>query len=360
MITILLLGPSLGAVSGVSTHLNQLLQSTLPQEFHFVHFQVGSEGRAESMSAKLWRFLSSPVQFIAALLKERPTIVHLNTSLEPKSYWRDIVYLAIAKLMGKKVLYQVHGGALPQQFFEGQPLRTALLRTVLRSADGVLLLAEEELEAYQRFEPALKLEVVPNAIDIGPDVAVRAAPDVAPLAVAYVGRLAENKGIFEIVDAVAIAASAGTVLRLVIAGGGPDEMRLRALVTARGLDGIVTFAGAVFGAQKAAVWRDADVFAFPTYHREGLPYSLLESMAARTVPLICAVGAIPDVMQDGVHGLFVAPQASEQLAEAIMRLDRDRACLRRMGAACRARAVEHYSVERLAADFRRAYRGLLR
>lgn len=356
----MLLGPSLGAVSGVSTHLNQLLQSALPREFRFVLFQVGSEGRAESLPGKMWRLLSSPVLFFIALLRERPAIVHLNTSLEPKSYWRDVVYMAIAKLMLKKVIYQVHGGALPQHFFEGKPARTALLRRVLRRADCVVLLAQEELHAYRRFDPALKLMVIPNAIDIAPDVLPDEGRDRAPLAVAYVGRLAENKGIFDIVEAVSIAVRAGTVLRVVIAGGGPDEARLKALVAAHALEGVITFAGAVFGAQKAGVWRDADVFAFPTYHREGLPYSLLESMAARTVPLICPVGAIPDVMQDGVHGIFVAPHASQGLAEAIMRLDHDRSLLRRMGAACRARAVEHYSVERLAGDFRRTYHELLR
>jgi glycosyltransferase involved in cell wall biosynthesis len=360
MITIMLLGPSLGAVSGVSTHLNQLLQSALPREFRFVHFQVGSEGRAESPLGKVWRMLSSPVLFLAALLRERPVIVHLNTSLEPKSYWRDIVYFFLAKLMGKKVIYQVHGGALPQQFFEGKPMRTALLRRVLLGADSILLLAQEELRAYRSFAPDLKLDVVPNAIEIGPDVQLDGSADTAPLSLVYVGRLAENKGIFDIVEAVAVAADAGTALRVVIAGGGPDEASLKSLVKERGLEGVITFAGAVFGGQKSKVWRDADVFAFPTYHREGLPYSLLESMAARTVPVICAVGAIPDVMQDGVHGIFVAPHASHSLAEAIMRLDRDRDLLRKMAAACRERAVEYYSVERLAADFRRTYLGLLR
>lgn len=356
----MLLGPSLGAVSGVSTHLNQLLQSALPREFRFVHFQVGSEGRAESLLDKAWRMLSSPVLFLAALLRERPAIVHLNTSLEPKSYWRDMIYFFLAKLMGKKVIYQVHGGALPQQFFEGKPLRTALLRRVLLCADSVLLLAQEELRAYRNFAPGLKLEVVPNAIDIDPELPLEQGADSAPLSLVYVGRLAENKGIFDIVEAVSMATETGTALRVVIAGGGPDEAALKARVRERGLDGVITFVGAVFGAQKAKIWRDADVFAFPTYHREGLPYSLLESMAARTVPVICAVGAIPDVMQNGVHGIFVAPHASRALADAILRLDRDRNLLRKMGVACRERAVEHYSVERLAADFRRTYRGLLR
>ena len=48
MNTIILLGPDRTAVSGVSTHLNLLMDSALRDEFDLVHFRVGSEGREES------------------------------------------------------------------------------------------------------------------------------------------------------------------------------------------------------------------------------------------------------------------------------------------------------------------------
>jgi glycosyltransferase involved in cell wall biosynthesis len=100
---------------------------------------------------------------------------------------------------------------------------------------------------------------------------------------------------------------------------------------------------------------NADVFGLPTRHREGLPYALLESMAARTPVVICPVGAIPDVMQDGVHGIFVPPGDVGALRDAILRLDQDRALLRRMGKACRERVQAHYSLDRLSADFQAVY-----
>ncbi len=359
MITVMLLGPALGAVSGVTTHLNQLFQSPLAAEYNLVHFQVGSEGRAEGRWRKAWRLLSSPLQFARAVRRHRPRIVHLNTSLERKSYWRDLAYLGIAKALGVRVLYQVHGGALPQQFFAGRPLRTGLLRRVLRAADAVVLLAQEELRAYRAFDPALALSVIPNAIELGADPGLKHDDGQRPLVLAYVGRLAESKGIFDSVEALARVRQAGLAVRLVVAGGGPDEAALRARVAALGLQQAVQFAGPVFGPDKDRLWREADLFSFPTYHREGLPYALLESMAARTPALICPVGAIPDVMQDGVHGLFVPPRDPQALADAIVRLHGDRPLLRRMGQAARERVVGQYSVARLAADFGQAYRALL-
>ena len=119
MRTILLLGPDLTAVSGISTHLNQLLASEVARRFRALHFQVGSEGRDESRIGKLWRALVSPVLLLWLLLRHRPEIVHINTAMEPKAFWRDLVYLLIARACGRRIVYQVHGGMLPEEFARG-------------------------------------------------------------------------------------------------------------------------------------------------------------------------------------------------------------------------------------------------
>ena len=103
---------------------------------------------------------------------------------------------------------------------------------------------------------------------------------------------------------------------------------------------------------------EADAFVFPTYHREGLPYALLESMAAGAIPVTCPVGAIPDVMQDRRHGLFVEPRDPAGLADAIAWLDGHRAEMAQMARAGRERVLEQYTVSRLAGDFHRIYSSL--
>lgn len=356
---VVLLGPALAAVSGVSTHLNQLFNSSLAEHVVLHHFQVGSEGRTESRASKLLRFLASPFTFTAFLLRHKPQIVHLNTSLMPKSYWRDIPYLLVASVLGRKVVYQVHGGALPQEFFAGNALLTSLLRRVLAMPDVVVLLAQVELAAYRTFVPGQRLDVVANAIDATPLVAAPIhAKSGAPLHLAYLGRLAENKGIFETVEALAMLVREGRDMHLSIAGGGPDEARLKSRVAELGLEARVAFLGPLFGDAKDALWRESDVFSFPTYHREGLPYALLEAMAAGAVPVTTPVAAIPDVMRDGVHGLLVKPRDAAGLARALARLDDDRTALAGMAEAGRARVLEAYTVDRLADDFRRLYADL--
>ncbi len=167
MKTVMLLGPSLDAVSGVSTHLNQLLQSHLVDEFNFIHFQVGSQGRNETSIQKAMRFVLSPLQLLWRIVQQKPQIVHVNTTMDNKGYWRDMVYLIIARSLGKKIVYQVHGGSLPQFFFKNNQWLSHLLRCVLGAADMVVVLGQESLAAYRAFIPGLNVEAIPNAITPG-------------------------------------------------------------------------------------------------------------------------------------------------------------------------------------------------
>jgi glycosyltransferase involved in cell wall biosynthesis len=357
--SVLLLGPALEAVSGVSTHLNQLLSSSLTDEFDFSHFQVGREGRVESAVGRLLRFVFSPLSLAGLLLRTRPDIVHLNSSINRKAFWRDLGYLFVARALRRKTVYQVHGGELPEQFAGHRPVRIALLRWVLGMPQAIVLLAQSEATAYRRFLPAARLAIIPNAIDIkaSQTVAPRASSP-SPLQVVYMGRLVGSKGIFEIMQAVRMLQDRGVAVQVTIAGDGPEAGPLTAAAARLGITGLVRFVGPVFGADKDRLWASADVFAFPTFHAEGLPYALLECMAFGVVPVTTAVAAIPDVMQDGVHGALIPAKDPGALADAIARLDADRPALHRMALACQQRIREHYTLERMAGEFRALYMSL--
>lgn len=351
---VLLLGPSREAISGVTTHLNGLMGSRLVTRFDLVHFQVGSEGRAESAIGKLARLALSPFTLAATIVKSDAQLVHINSSLNAKAYWRDLAYLVIARLCGARVLYQVHGGRLEE--FAPRGLFAAFVRASLRLADAVVVLSREQLEVFRKRLAGHAVDVVPNGIDCAPYTLYnRAAPEPAqPLRLIYIGRLAPAKGLTETIEALRIARLRGVAARLVLAGSGSEEARLRQHVRDAGLTREVAFVGPAWGAHKAQLLSQADVFLLPSY-AEGLPYSLLEAMAAGVVPVVTPVGAIPDVVTEREHGLLVAPRDAEAIAQAVALLAADRALLARMSAACRARIAAGYSLERVARDFSQLY-----
>ncbi|MFC3109208.1 glycosyltransferase [Undibacterium arcticum] len=306
------------------------------------------------------RFVFSPLALARFIMIHRPDIVHLNTSMDRKAYWRDLAYLFVAKLLNVKVVNQVHGGPMPQEFFAGHAVLIWLLRRALYASDAVSVLSSKEYEAYTAFCPGALIVRIPNAIDPAELLGDIAAPDAhRPLRLIYIGRIIREKGLFEVLEAMAQLQRSGRKLHLDIAGGGPAEKELRSSVLQLGLDDVVHFHGPVFGAAKTRLWRETDVLVFPTYHPEGLPYALLEAMAAGTPAITCPVAAIPDVMQDGVHGFFVPPRDADTIAGAIAALDNDRAMLDRMARASRARVLEKFTVERLARDFSELYGAVL-
>ena len=353
---VLIFGPRRDAISGVSTHLNLLFSSRLPDDFSLLHFEAGSEGRGENALARLVRILTSPWLVAATILMRRVAIVHLNTALTPRAYWRDLAYMIVARICGARVLYQVHGGALPQQFCARIRLFERFLRWTLELPDAIVVLARAEQEAFRQFVPRQQVLVFPNSIDYARYAMLERewTEPAAPLRLLYIGRLARDKGLYEALEALQLARAQGVRAQWVVAGSGPEEARLTQTVRELGLTGDVTFVGPVFGEGKLRLLGRSDASLLASYS-EGLPYALLESMAAGVPVIATRVGAIPDVVVDGVHGLLVARRDADAIARAIARLAADRAALLRMGAACRRRIARHYDMGRLAEEFRQLY-----
>jgi glycosyltransferase involved in cell wall biosynthesis len=354
----LLTGPRRAALSGVSTHVDLLLRSELALSFSLLHFEVGREGRDEGRLARSARLLASPFRLAYQLLAHRAAIVHLNTALTPRAYWRDLMYMLVAKLCRARLLYQVHGGPTPQAFCGGRRLAGGFLRATLRLADAIVVLSSADHEAFCRFGVVARVFALPNAIDCSPYTSLvreRATP-ARPLRLLYLGRLVREKGLYELLEGLHLARAQGAAAELILAGEGPEAAALRKAAAALGL-APVGFAGSVRGPAKLALLRWADVLALPS-HAEGLPYALLEGMAAGLPAITTRVGAIPEVVADRVNGLLVEPRSAQAIARAICTLAEDRAALAGMSEASRATIAARYSIRRLAGQLAALYASL--
>lgn len=351
---VVIFSPALDAVSGVSTHVNMLLGSDLSRKFELLHFQVGSEGRAEGTLQRFFRFVFSPLQLAVFLIRHKPDIVHINTSMNKKAFWRDLMYLLVARFGRCQVISQFHSGYGPRKIFNDPFVLWALRRFLLWS-HVVVVLSRQALNEHREFDSRINVEFVPNAIDATSLLNQARLKNIdKPLRLVFVGRLVYTKGIFEALDALGLLKTEGVCFHCRIAGSGPEEAKMRQRVVELGLEQCVTFLGPVFNEAKNRLWLDSDVFVFPTYF-EGLPYSLLEAMAAGCVPVTTAVGGIPDVITDGVHGLFVPLQDAQGVAVAVRRLTSNRQVLHQMSVAGRNRIAEQYTVDRLATRFAEIY-----
>ncbi|HXJ17584.1 MAG TPA: glycosyltransferase family 4 protein, partial [Candidatus Polarisedimenticolia bacterium] len=215
-------------------------------------------------------------------------------------------------------------------------------RRALADADVVLAPSRytiERLAVAQRI-PREKIRLLPWPLSAD-FLRMAAKPDALPLApdvprgciLLTVGRWAScerYKGVDELIRAVARLRADFPDLRLVVAGGGDDLPRLRALAAVLGVADRVHFLGRISCEEIAACYAHADVFALPSTG-EGFGLVFLEAMAFAKPLVGAAWGGTTDVIEDGVNGLLVPPGDTEGLAQVLDRLLREHSLRAEMG-----------------------------
>ncbi len=165
--------------------------------------------------------------------------------------------------------------------------------------------------------------------------AVRARFGLSGTVVASSGRLIRIKRVDQVVRIVRDLPGAPMLLVL---GDGPERGALERLAAELGMAERVRFPGTIPPAEVAATLAACDAFVLNSVS-EGLPHSVLEAQAAGVPVVATRICGTPEVVEDGVTGLLVAPDAPEELRRALARLLEDRA----FAEALARRAVERFA-----------------
>jgi glycosyltransferase involved in cell wall biosynthesis len=165
------------------------------------------------------------------------------------------------------------------------------------------------------------------------------AGDVGGL-VLCVARLVPAKAIDQLVRACVELRARAPGVRLVVAGSGPCEAELRALIADLGLGDTVRLLGR--RDDVGSLLAVADVFCLPSRH-EGVPLSVLEAMAAGVPCVATAVGGVTELIEHRRTGLVVPPDSPDALTDAIGELLADPAGAGRIGEAARTRVERDWS-----------------
>jgi len=228
------------------------------------------------------------------------------------------------------------------------------LRGTYRRASAVITITEKEKQFIESFTTS-RIEIIPNAVHLPAPIERSSAVSTDGVRFLFLGRLAKNKGVFELLEAFATLSRSGNPVRLTIAGNSGVE-EVRHWVKVHDLDGRVNVPGWVDGEEKARLFRLADVFVLPTYHREGLPVAILEAMSYGLPVIATRVGGIPEVVVENETGLFVEPRDVRGLVEAMRRFASDAQMRHRLGQAGRKRAEDRFSLASVCARIKEVYR----
>ena len=276
--------------------------------------------------------------FGVLLGEKRRLVVHVHVSAGA-GFWREAAFMGAAFAAGCPVVLHLHGNGFDRS-----------IRWFLEQAAVVCVSCDATRIWVRSVARNADVVVVP------PPVAV-AVPEVArPNLVLFLGHLQAEKGIYDLLDAVAKVRAVVPDLRLVCAGDG-DRIGVAHYAERLGIADAVKFTGWVGPSGKRALLEHAAVFALPSYD-EALPVSLIEAMGAGVPVVASPVGGIPEVVADGASGFLVAPGDKTALERSIRRLLIDRTLAARMGAAARETARARYAPERALPVLERLYESL--
>jgi glycosyltransferase involved in cell wall biosynthesis len=181
-------------------------------------------------------------------------------------------------------------------------------------------------------------------------------PGEAPL-VLFAGRLAPQKGVDDLLEALDLLQYVRPDVRTLIVGDGPLRGQLEETAHAFRLNGPVRFLGHRDDVPRLLA--AADLLVLPSRY-EGLPNVALEAMRFRKPVVATAAPGTTEVVQDGRTGLLVPIQHPPALAQAIRTVIEDRDLAHRLGAAGRARVETEFRADTMVARFAELYEQLAR
>jgi glycosyltransferase involved in cell wall biosynthesis len=210
------------------------------------------------------------------------------------------------------------------RYFIGRALRHAAAVT---ASSDFLCSASVQLAP----ETAAKCIVIPFGVDIPDNPAPLPS---GPLKILYLKRHRAVYGPDLLLKAVAAVSAKGVTLRVTMAGDGPLTDTLKRQAVELGIDDCVCFPGLVPHHEVFRLIGEHHLLAMPS-RSESFGVAALEAAACGRPTVAARVGGVPEVIEDGVSGILVAPESVEELADAIVRLTADRDKLAAMGRAAR-------------------------
>lgn len=280
---------------------------------------------------KLFRFAGSLFKTFWLLLTHRYDLCYCAITCHGSGFLKDVPFVLLCKLFGRKIVIHQHNKGMSKDV--DRLVYRWLLPMVYKNAKVILL----SWHLYPDIAKVVKREdvmICPNGIKPTVEPNFEHKPKEIPH-ILFLSNLLIDKGVLVLLDALKILKDRGYSFVCDFVGSETkdiDAVRFAKEVEARGLNRLAVYHGRKYGEEKDAYFKQADVFAFPTfYHNEAFPLVNLEAMEYKLPVVSTNVGGIPDEIIHGENGFVIEPKDSKSLADALERLFRNPGLAVQMG-----------------------------
>lgn len=315
MSKILITVPDLSLTGGVTALYNSLKLNIKYNNVEY--FEIHSD------LPKIFRIPQKYLQFVIKIMTV--DIVHINPSLDRKSFYRDSIFAILALLFLKKLIVYWHGWENSYELTVRNNIFKRLLFNIsYRRSHATILLGTVFKEKYRSLGYKGKIYIETNAAD---DTYLRTSEAKDQIKIdsiinlLFLSRLEYTKGLYLAIDTLSILNSTELRYKLILAGSGSEEKKVEQIVTSRE---DIEFLGNISGELKHNALDQATIMFFPTFFPEGLPVTLIEALLYGLPVVTRPVGGIPDVIKNEVNGFLIESLDPLDFANAIQRLAVDK------------------------------------
>lgn len=314
-------------IGGAQKYVSDLASHLDPEQFD-VKIITGGKAGARFLSNAFWPLLLFINDWLALgelfliFRRERPAIVHLNSSKA------GVIGAIAAKLAGvPKVVFTAHGWVFNPDNYLGFLRRWVYIifhKAAALFQDAIINVSEydRQLALKYKIAPARKLITIHNGLDwenlkfLDKKTARKAINALSvnkidgEIWIGSIGRLVKEKSYEDFIEAAALIKD--PAVRFLIIGDGALKEKLTGRIKQLGLENKFYLVNQM--APAAPYLKAMDIFLLSSI-KEGLPYTLLEAMAAELPVVVTRVGGMPEIVTG--HGLVMPPREPEELARAI-------------------------------------------
>jgi colanic acid/amylovoran biosynthesis glycosyltransferase len=349
-----------------SSHLDPPLKFFADETLYLLPPRAGMAVRAawlcwkkrkslKDLARAAWREQKQPVSTRIRALLHLWVGAYYSLCLAPKGvkhihahhgYCGSWIAMVAARLLGISFSLTLHGSDLL--------LHSAFLEPKLENCKFCLTISafnrRNILEHYPRTDPA---KVMVHRLGVAlPEgmLSVRMAQDPSTLVLLSVGRLHPVKDHAFLIRACRQLQSSGLGLVCLIAGEGPERLRLERLIRDFGLQAVVKLLGHLPRHKLDAYYAASDLVVL-TSRSEGVPLVLMEAMAHGRPVLAPAITGIPELVQDGRTGFLYRAGALDDFAEQVRTIRRLLPALGPMRRAARENVLQNFNRDKNLLEF---------
>ncbi len=310
---------------------------------------------------KLFVLLTTLVAIVRGCIRSRADILYYppaGPTMVPVI--RDLVLLIGTRWMFRYTVFHFHAAGLQEIYPRLPRVLRPLYRLAYRSPHLAIFTTKSTSETGVALA-ARAIATIPLGI---PDSAAGESLDrlqrVATVpCILFMGILCEGKGLLTLISACALMRKAGFSFRVVCAGAHVSQgfkQEMEDLIENGGMTDLFSFPGVLRGEEKKKVFREADLFCFPShYHAESFGVVLIEAMSFGLPIVTTRWRGIPDVVGGSGGAFIVEPNMPRQLAVKCEELLRDNQLRAAMGNRNREWFCAHYTVEKFRKNMEEAF-----